>query len=250
MLNEYSTTEEISEGMGSGIALFPLGSTEQHGAHLPVSTDSLIAGKFAQKIGKALGAYVLPVMPIGTCKEHMGKKGSIWINPKTMYDLITDVVLCLRTQGFKYIVILIAHGGLFITGPVIRELNAQYNDIKVIKADVTLYGSELYNKGIIESNDNLHAGEIETSLLMYFYPELVREDRITDYIPDVPRDYLNYRSMPMYTESGVWGKPSLASVKKGEMIFEYVSEKCTSYVSEVIKKVGGLGYADKEQEIR
>lgn len=247
MTNKNSTTNEIERDMDSRVAIFPLGSTEQHGAHLPVCTDSLIAGKFAEKIGKDLGAYVLPVMPVGTCREHMGKKGSIWIESKTMYDLITDIVLCLRYQGFTRIVLLIAHGGLFITGPVIRELNAKYDDIKVIKADVTAYVDQLYSEGIIGSADNLHACEVETSLLMYLCPELVRRENIADFVPDVPRDYLNYRSMPSYTKSGVWGRPSLASAKKGERIFEYVSEKCTVYIKEVIEKTGNRGYTDKEK---
>lgn len=247
MLSEYSTAKEIKESKPE-IALLAIGSTEQHGEHLPITTDHIIGKAYAKSIGKQLGAFVLPALPISTCKEHMGSMGSIWINPDTFYHVIQDIVMSLKDQGFKIVVILLSHGGIFIAGSVIREINATNSNIKVIKLDVTQFDQTKEMRDLVECENNLHAGEVETSLMMYLEKDLVKEKLTEDYIPDVPRDYLNYRSILCYTKNGVWGKPSLASAEKGEKIFELIVNKSVEYINDTIGKVAGKGYSPSEGE--
>ncbi len=244
MLSEYSTAAQIQEESGNDTAILPIGSTEQHGSHLPVATDHMIARAYARVIGEKIGAYVLPTLPISTCREHMGRRGSVWIKPVTLYNVIEDIVMSLKYQGFKTIIVLIAHGGIFISGPVIRELNATNPDIRVIRLETMQFDNTPEMLEVVECRDNLHACEIETSLIMYLDRSLVKEENISDFVPDVTRDYLNYRSMLAYTESGVWGKPSLASAEKGRKIFDIVVKKSVEYINEVIKKTGGKGYVE------
>lgn len=237
MLWYESTADEIERG-NNGTAVLPIGSTEQHGPHLPMATDFIIAGSVAKKVAEKTGAYLLPALPISTCREHMGKKGSVWMNPDTFYNMVRDIVLCLKEQGFKKVVIILGHGGIFIANPVVRELNATNPDIKVIKIDFSQFTQSPEMQGILECKNNLHACESETSLMLYLREELVRKEKIVDSVPDVPRDYLNYGSIFQYSKCGVWGMPSLASKEKGERIFNVYVEKCINYINDVSKISG------------
>lgn len=232
MLSSKSTADEI-QNANADTAVLPIGSTEQHGPHLPIATDYIIAGAVAEKVAEKLGAFLLPTLPISTCREHMGKKGSVWINPDTFYYMLKDITNSLREQGFKRLAVILAHGGIFIAAPAIREINATNHDIKVIKVDLVQFIQSSEMNGILECRDNLHAGEFETSLMMHLREELVRKDKIVDCIPGVPRDYLNYASIFKYSPSGVWGMPSLATKEKGERILNLLVSKSIEYVNSV-----------------
>ncbi|MEN6312901.1 MAG: creatininase family protein [Clostridiaceae bacterium] len=237
MLWYESTADEIESG-NNGIAVLPIGSTEQHGPHLPIATDFIIAGSVAKGVAEKLGAYLLPALPISTCREHMGKKGSVWMNPDTFYNMVGDIVMSLKEQGFKKVVIILGHGGIFIANPAVRELNATNPDIKVIKVDLCQLNQSAEIASIIECKDNLHACEMETSLMLYLREDLVRKEKIVDCIPGVPRDYLNYGSIFRYSKCGVWGKPSLASKEKGERILKVYVEKSIEYINDVSNIIG------------
>lgn len=234
MIFYNSTIDEIHES-GADIAVLPIGSTEQHSHYLPVSTDIVIASAVSMKIADKLGAYLLPTIPISTCKEHRGKKGSVWINPDTFYSMIMDIVMSLKYQGFKKVAVILGHGGIFIAGPVIREINAVNDDIKAVKVDLAQFLDSAEMNSILECRNNLHACEYETSLMMYIDEGLVRKDRIVDYIPEVPRDYLNYASILKFSKDGVWGMPSLATREKGEKIFNLLVEKSVEYINSANK---------------
>lgn len=234
MISFYSTADEIVES-GTGTVVLPVGSTEQHGPHLPTSTDYLIASDVGAEIAKKLGAYLLPTLPISTCREHMGKKGSVWMKPDTFYKMIEDIAGSLKSQGFKKLVLVIAHGGIFIAGPVVREVNAVNDDFNIIRVDLVQFIASPEMSAVLECRDNLHACEFETSLLLYKHPELVRKDRIEDSLPGVPRDYLNYGSIFRYSKNGVWGRPSLATEEKGRKIFDILVDKSVQYVEDVSK---------------
>lgn len=239
MFNYYNTADEIADSDIDTVIL-PVGSTEQHGAHLPIGTDVIIAEAVAQGICKQMKTLVLPALPISTCYEHRGKKGSVWMKPDTFYNVIRDVVVCLRQQGFKKIVIMLAHGGIFVAGPVIRELNATYNDIKVLKVELVDFSQKEEIKQVIESSNNVHACEIETSLMLYLEEEYVKKDKIVDFIPDVPREFLNYVSLFKFSPNGVWGAPSLATKEKGKKIYDFMVKEAVNYIKETFEYLEGL----------
>lgn len=234
MISYNSTIDEIHDSFAD-TAVLPIGSTEQHGHHLPVATDSIIAARVSEKIASELGAYLLPALPISTCREHMGKRGSVWINPDTFYHMLKDIVMSLKEQGFKRVVTVLGHGGIFIANPLIRELNATNHEIKVIKVDLMQFIESALQNGILECGSNLHACEYETSLMLYLDERLVKKDKIVDFVPDVPRDYLNYGSIFKFSKDGIWGKPSLATREKGEKLFDLLVGKSVDYINSVMK---------------
>lgn len=242
-----STADEIEQG-NADIAILPIGSTEQHGPHLPIATDYLIASAFGEKIAKKLGAFLLPALPISTCLEHRGKKGSVWIKPATFMNTVTDIVKCLKDQGFKKIVFLNCHGGNFSLGPAVRELNASNPDMKVIILDFEKFFPQMLEKKLLECKDNLHACEYETSLMLYLHSQLVRKEKIEDCIPSISREYLNYDSIFKYSKNGVWGMPSLASAEKGEKIFNLIVKGSVDYISRAFDYFEGQSSACHEAE--
>ncbi len=220
----WNTADEIME-KDPELAIIPVGSLEQHGPHLPVMTDWAIAAELGKRVAEYMGAFLLPALPISTCREQMGKKGSVWMEPTTFYQMMTDIILSLKTQGFKKIGILQCHGGVFIMTPLVRDLNARFNpDLMVAVVDSCTFGEQLYEAGIIDSKTELHAGENETSQILAIAPETVHMDRAVDCVPNVPRSYLSYGSIFRATVSGVWGEPTLATAEKGEMIFRCSAE--------------------------
>lgn len=220
----WNTADEIME-KDPELAIIPVGSIEQHGPHLPVMTDWAIATELGKRVAEKTGAFLLPALPVSTCREHMGKKGAVWMEPTTFYQMMTDIILSLKTQGFKKVAILQLHGGIFVMTPLVRDLNAKYNpDLMVALIDPGIFSQTLYREGILETSTELHAGESETSSILAVAPETVHMDRAVDFVPNVSRPYLSYGSIFRASPTGVWGEPSKASAEKGERIFARSAE--------------------------
>ena len=217
------TADEIME-IDPEIAIIPVGSLEQHGHHLPVMTDWAIAAETGRRVAEKMNAFLVPALPISTCREQMGKKGSVWMEPTTFYQMMTDIIMSLKTQGFKKVGIIQCHGGIFIMTPLVRDLNARNNpDLMVALFDGTSMGTTLLDEGIIETPE-LHAGEGETSKILAIAPETVHMDKAVDFVPNIPRPYLSYGSIFRACPDGVWGYASKGTAEKGEKLFERVSE--------------------------
>lgn len=247
MLLGYSTADEIVSS-GADTAVIAVGSIEQHGPHLPVTTDWEIAGAVGRAVAEKAGAFYIPAFPVSTNREHMGKPGSVWMSPMTLYQMLWDVCQSLKEQGFKKIALIQAHGGIFITTPLVRELNATgAPDLMVAKLDLLDFWDILYSRGITETRTELHAGEAETSLMLYLNPDLVHMDRAVDFVPSgVQRSDLNYGSILRYCPDGVWGEARCASAEKGKKILECFIEESLKKMDDIfslMEKKEKLGYS-------
>ena len=219
-----NTADEIME-KNPEIAIIPVGSLEQHGPHLPVMTDWAVATELGRRVAEELGAFLIPALPVSTCRENMGKKGTVWMEPLTYYQMMTDMIMSLKLQGFKKVAILQCHGGIFIMTPLVRDLNAKFNpDLQVVNIDCCVFFSKLYAEGVYETNTELHAGEGETSMMLAIAPETVHMDRAVDFVPTVTRPYLNYGSIFRASPTGVWGEATKGSAEKGERNLERTAE--------------------------
>ena len=232
MVSYFDTIDEIIASKTDTVIL-PIGSVEQHGSHLPVGTDYFIIDALSRAVGERMDAYVLPPLPISTCYEHKGKRGSVCMRPATFMAMLQDIVLCLRDQGFRRVVVMLGHGGIFAAGPAIRELNAMNDGLQVIKIEPPATPA----MKAIEDGDpwnDLHAGEEETSLILYLQEKTVKKDEMmkNDFVPQVPREYMNYSSILRLSPTGVWGMPSHASKAKGEKLFELMVEHCLAYIED------------------
>lgn len=216
----YQKSADAIMAAAPSLAIIPVGSIEQHGPHLPVMTDWAIASRLGQLVAEQMDAFLLPALPVSTCREHMGKPGSVWMEPTTFYQMMHDIIMSLKAQGFRKVGILQCHGGVFAMTPLVRDLNATCNpELMVGLVDICSFFPRLYQEGIIETSTELHAGEVETSQMLAIAPETVNMELAADYVPDIPRSYLNYGSIFRASPTGVWGEPTKASARKGEQIF-------------------------------
>ena len=234
----YEKTIDEIQSLGD-LAVIPVGSLEQHSRHLPINTDVVIAQAFADCLGERLDAFVLPCLPISTCFEHKGKKGSVWMNADTFFAMMRDIILNLKDQGFRRIVIIRGHGGIFVMDPIVRQLNSRHMpELMICLLDP--YYENIAD--IFETAGDIHAGEIETSLMLHLRPELVKQELAVDCIPDEPRPFMQYGSMFRYSPDGVWGRPTLATAEKGRRYFAACLDEGEKYINRIFAMTSGRPY--------
>jgi creatinine amidohydrolase len=219
------------------ICVLPLGAAEQHGPHLPLATDQIIADGLAERLDALCGNQLLlmPGLPATCSEHHMAFPGSLTLDHATFISAVAQVVGSAAKHGFRRFFLLNAHGGNMAVGGVVAEqLSTRWPEADVVFGTwFRMAGERLRHLVEGEYPAVGHACEFETSLVMALRPELVDAAAIVDdgaapASPLLKFDLLaggpTTRSVPFerFTASGVWGKPSLASAAKGEAILDIV----------------------------
>jgi creatinine amidohydrolase len=225
---------------GFSTVVFGVGSNEQHGPHLPTSTDSLIAEALAHKVAVKLGkALQAPTINVGCSEHHMAFPGTISIKPETLKSLVRDYCVSLAKHGFKNIIILPSHGGDFDpVRQVADELNQSLKETKVISfTDLgslfrLLAGFSLKH-GVSAPESGAHAGESETSMVLAIRKDLVDMEYaevgfVGNYEDKV--QLIWSQGIKAVTKNGVVGDPRKAEASKGEEYLELWAEKMVDFV--------------------
>ena len=244
-----TTWTELEETIRTGRvskAILPIGSFEQHGPHLPLSTDTIIAEHLASKISKNCKAtFLLPSINLGCSSEHLGFAGTISLTPRTMRNLIIDVSRSLIRSGLKRLFIINGHGGNKAT------IDATLVEIKQIVPEIRIYSFTILDIAkqkfdeIRKSKRGLvgHADEIETSMMLAIAPERVNMDRAVREKPSIPEPLSfepngiatisfawNARDL---TESGVIGDPTLATAETGRALLDFTTQVIANAVNQL-----------------
>ncbi|WP_460396541.1 creatininase family protein [Actinophytocola sediminis] len=210
-----TATAVEEQARGATIALLPVGSFEQHGAILPLSTDTVIAVTVARAIGEATTVFELPPVTISCSHEHAGWPGTVSISAATLYAMVNDIAASLRAQGVDKLVLVSGHGGNYVLGNVVQEASAAGHAMALFPTENDWDRARRAGGVELTAVSDMHAGELETSILLHAHPELVRPDYAEhDQLAD-DRDRFLTLGLAPYTESGVIGRPSLASAAKG-----------------------------------
>ncbi len=239
MYSVENTSIELKESK-LDMAILPIGSIEQHGRHLPLGTDWMIAQEVSRRVASRVNGYLLPAMPFTSSSCHRGSVGTVWLRETTLLNFVKDIAESLSCGGFSKLVVINCHGGNWILKPAVREVNVDSPNIRVIMLSPWALAEEELKK-IMETaaSDDVHAGEGETSLMMYLCESLVRPGG-TDYIPPVGREFLDYLSLMEISPSGVWGRPSKASGKKGEKAIEIMVSETARYIKQTFERIEKL----------
>jgi len=230
---EEMTWPEIRQAIESGYTtvVFAVGSTEQHGPHLPEMTDARIGddvgGRVARKLGNALQARTIDV---GISEHHLAFAGTISLKPETLALILRDYVDSLVRHGFRRIIVVPTHGGNFATvRQAIVAARTKNPAIEIVGftdlLELTRFTeSQSVAYGVSAEEAGAHSGENETSMMLTLESGLVRADL---YAPgylgplgEAETRLIFEKGMPVLTSNGVLGDPRRASAAKGEAYLE------------------------------
>jgi creatinine amidohydrolase len=241
---ETLTWQEIENRLKEvDTAILPCGSIEQHGPHLPVDVDHFDAGYLAIRVAEACGdprPFVLPGIPYGVSYHHEDFAGTVSITNEGLFRFVYDIGMSLAKNGIKKLIILNGHGD---NAPTLNFAAQMINrDARIFVCVDTGETSDEDIHRITESENDIHAGEIETSTTLAARPWLVNMEKAVDTDIHFKSEYLNFgssRGLPWYvrtkkiSENGVMGNPTKASREKGEKIWEIMVAHLVSFVEEI-----------------
>jgi creatinine amidohydrolase len=205
-------------------AVLPVGSFEQHGHYLPLITDTVVASVITRELAQAYGLFALPAVPVSCSHEHQAWRATVSVPSAVLAAYVTSICDSVTRSGFRSLVLVNGHGGNYVLGNVVQEAGAAGRRMALFPAKEDWRKARL-DAGL-ESTDHedMHAGELETSILLHASPNLVREGfQSADHLAGDRRDLLT-AGMTAYTTSGVIGKPSRASAEKGKALLGSLTE--------------------------
>jgi creatinine amidohydrolase len=209
-------TTQDEQQRGANVATLPVGSFEQHGPALPLVTDTLIACLIASRIADAHDLLLLPPVTISCSHEHADFAGTVSISARTLHAMVEDIRESLRKTGISKLVLVNGHGGNHVLSNVTREANVGGSHVTLFPARDDWDAARREAGIATTASEDMHAGELETSLLLYAHPEVIREElQPPDHLANT-RTHLLVTGMRAYTDSGIIGQPSLATAEKGK----------------------------------
>ncbi len=221
---KYSDIEKYLKTNDS--LLIPVGTCEQHGLHLPLCSDTIVAEKMCDDISNKYGILVAPTVNYGVnLPLDDDKTGTSGINYKILKDTVTSIISFWAKQGFKHFFAVSCHGDFFH----VRALNDVANLVVIEGYDVDI--ADILKKQVCAR----HACEAETSVMLYLYPELVDMSLAKDF--DVPIEkflpYLEHKSSKKITGyTGNIGYATYATKEKGKLIYSRMLKN----LEDIIKK--------------
>jgi len=241
---EVLTWEEIEERLKYvDTAILPCGSIEQHGPHLPVDVDYYDIVYLARKVAEACSdpkPFVLPGIPYGVSYHHEDFKGTVSVTNDALARFVYDIGMNLAKNGIKKLILLNGHGD---NAPTLKYAAQMINrDARIFVCIDTGETSDTDINAMIETPNDVHAGEIETSTTLALRPELVDMDKARDSTLSFGSSYLDFtsaRGVPWYvhtskiSESGIMGDPTKASAEKGRRMWEIMIAHLVKFVEEV-----------------
>lgn len=184
MLHEVTrgAFEEYLEKNPDPIALIPLGSIEQHGPHLPLGTDSLIAVEICKRVAERTGSFVVQPCWPGYSPHHMAFKGTITFRDETLINILLDVFDSLRHHGVRKIMVVNAHGGNAQIMAYAIRIGKRRTGACIVSPVRPVANPKEAAINAMKYLD-MHSGATETGMALAIFPELVEMERVKDWKP-------------------------------------------------------------------
>jgi creatinine amidohydrolase len=244
------TSESIATLATQGlIAVLPVAATEQHGPHLPISTDTAtidgVVRAAIPKLPADLPALFLPTCAYGKSNEHSRYPGTITLSATTLIALWMDIGASVARSGVKKLVLFNSHGGqMSVMDIVTRDLRERHG-LMVVAANWYTLGLP---EGLFDAREiehGIHAGDLETSIMMALTPQDVRAERRQDfhsltetlarenrYLSITPRGKIGWQTQDLNPQ-GACGDATKASADKGRAVIDFVSSRFVELLQEV-----------------
>jgi creatinine amidohydrolase/Fe(II)-dependent formamide hydrolase-like protein len=225
------------------VALLPVGAIEQHGPHLPLDSDAFDADYLARRVAESCSEpkpFVLPLVSYGVSYHHEDFSGTISISPETLFRIVYDIGMSAVRHGITKLVIINGHGG---NSPALHFAAQMLNrDAHIFTCVDTGETSDTDIYAMVETPNDVHAGEIETSTTLASRPHLVRRGKAQKFIPRFSNRYLDFtskRSVGWYAHTskisplGILGDPTKGTKEKGERMWEVMIKHLVEFVEDL-----------------
>jgi len=235
--------ESVRSGRMSKVIL-PIGSLEQHGPHLPLATDTVIAGYVARRVSERCDdAFLMPPIQLGCSGEHLGFPGTISLQPETIASMVMDISVSLLRSGIRKVFIVNGHGGNRATlDAAIMKVKQGLPEMQLCSFTIVDIVKEKFAE-VRKSARRLvgHADEIETSMMLAISPEAVDMPKAVREEPALPQA-LSFESEDLarfsfawnakeLTKTGVIGDPRMASAETGNALLTFVVDTIANAIN-------------------
>ena len=231
------------------LAVLPVAAVEQHGPHLPVNVDSKIVDSLVETLAEKLPAkskaIFLPTQRIGKSNEHLKYPGTLSLSAETMRVTLMELGKCVASSGIKKMMFLNSHGGnISVLDIVARDLRIEE---KMLVFCVNWFGfgmpSDIYSES--ELKHGIHAGDMETSVMLALDPDNVKMDRAQNFVPKTVELESNFKYLGLNSGAkfgwqsqdlnayGACGNALLSTAEKGNLTLEFASEKLLEIIKEI-----------------
>jgi creatinine amidohydrolase len=248
---DFPTTEYASIDPEVTIAVLPVAAIEQHGPHLPVSTDTTIMQGMLEAVIERLPAdldvRLLPVQAVGKSNEHLHAPGTLTLPAATLIDAWTELGASVARAGVRKLVVVNSHGGNEeIMGIVTRELRVRFGMLAV-KTSWQRFGRPDGMYPELEDRHGIHGGDVETSLMLHFRPDLVDMTKTENFVSTIARaeqefELLRHTGTHAFAwiasdlnPHGVVGNAAIATAEKGRLTAAHQAEGFVRLLQDVRK---------------
>ncbi|TLX95592.1 MAG: creatininase family protein [Thaumarchaeota archaeon] len=220
IVKDFTNFDIHKQTRKKSVALIPVGSIEQHGPHLPVSTDSDIVSYIAKKISDKMGFLLLPTIEYGVSFEH-SPFFNLSITATTLQKILVDLCVSLYKNKIATIIILNGHHG---NHTALKQIPKRVSKIHGINTRILVYSYWHFMKRQFD-----HAGFVETSIMLAISKRVQMNKAKKGLVPNGLSDRelarlsrLAKKSFPYVTKNGVWGDPRNATAKDGRRILDEI----------------------------
>lgn len=230
MKAKYSTRTDVEQAISDlSLGILPIGSCEQHGPHLPLGTDTLLAEYLAEKISEKVPSVIFPSVEFGYSWVWKELPGTLTLSQEAFKQVVMECAESMIRMGFKRILLVNGHdSNKTALKYILRDLSEKYPTVKIL--NIFYPGlSEIYAKTMESktwADGMFHAEEFETSLMLAKDPDLVDMSKAVKEYPERPTLYgYDTSSLAFISKSGVYGDATLATREKGEHMIQAFTEK-------------------------